>query len=112
VAENLFEVLGVTPSADQDQLAAAFRDLSRELHPDVGGDAAQYQEIVNAYNALKDPANRRAYIKWLELTQHQCPTCKGLGICWKQQGFRGGAFTRCHICRGAGFHDTRDDRTS
>lgn len=107
MAENLFAVLGVTPSVTQEQLAAAFREVSRENHPDVGGDALQYQEVVDAYNALKDPSNRAAYIKWLELTQSQCPSCKGLGIRWQQRGFRGGEFSRCPICKGAGFHDTR-----
>ena len=109
MAENLFAVLGITPSSTQDQLALAFRNVSRECHPDVGGDPASYQEIVDAYNALKDPANRTAYIKWLELTQNQCPSCKGLGMRWQQRGFRGGEFFLCTTCKGAGYHDTRNE---
>ena len=107
MAENLFCVLGVTPSVTQDQLAVAFRDVSRECHPDIGGDPTSYQEVVDAYNALKDPANRAAYIQWLELTQDQCPSCKGLGMRWQQRGFRGGVFSLCPTCKGAGFYERR-----
>ncbi len=105
MAENLFVVLGVNPSVTQDQLAAAFRDISREKHPDLcDGDIEEYTAVVDAYNALKDEKNRIAYIKFLDLTQTRCPDCKGLGIQWRQRGFRGGEFLRCPICKGAGYH--------
>jgi DnaJ domain len=49
-----FEVLGVAKSASADDVKAAYRRLSREHHPDAGGDVATFQHIANAYEAIKD----------------------------------------------------------
>lgn len=102
---NFFQILGITPAATPQDIGAAFKQLSREMHPDMGGDTEKYQELTDAYGVLKDDSNRRAYIQWLELTQTRCPNCKGLGVQWQQKGFRGGEFSRCPICRGGGFHE-------
>ena len=102
---NFFQILGVTPAATPQDISAAFKLLSRQMHPDAGGDTTKYQELTDAYGVLKDDNNRRSYIRWLELTQTQCPNCKGLGVQWQQRGFRGGEFMRCPICNGGGFHE-------
>jgi hypothetical protein len=50
-------VLGVQPGASPDEIAAAYRRLAKEWHPDVAGAAAavaRMAEINAAYAALRD----------------------------------------------------------
>lgn len=105
MGQNYFQLLNSTPASTPEEITAAFRELSRKMHPDVSDDSEAYADIVGAYGVLKDDKTRHAYIQWLELTQARCPICKGLGVVWKQQGFRGGTFTRCASCKGGGFYE-------
>jgi molecular chaperone DnaJ len=66
VAErDLYEVLGVTREASQEEIKKAYRRLAREHHPDVnqGNPEAErrFKEINLAYQTLSDPARRRQY---------------------------------------------------
>lgn len=62
---DFYEVLGVTRDADDKSLKSAFRKLAMQYHPDRNpGDAeaeAQFKQINEAYDALKDPDKRAAY---------------------------------------------------
>jgi curved DNA-binding protein CbpA len=62
---TLYEVLGLPPDADEAQIKAAYRDLARNLHPDVNeGNAASAErlaEINHAYEVLGDQRARSAY---------------------------------------------------
>jgi molecular chaperone DnaJ len=62
---DLYEVLGVTRDATQDEIKRAYRRLAREHHPDVNHqdpDAdRRIKEINLAYQTLADPAKRRQY---------------------------------------------------
>jgi hypothetical protein len=49
-------VLRLPPSADATAIKRAYRQLVRDHHPDVGGDAAAFQELQQAYEALADHA--------------------------------------------------------
>jgi molecular chaperone DnaJ len=63
-ARDLYEVLGVTPDASEDDIRRAYRLLAREHHPDVNGDPAaeaRFKEIAGAYEILSDPEKRARY---------------------------------------------------
>lgn len=47
-----YEILGLTPNADDTVIKAAYRALTKEHHPDKGGDAERFKEITAAYNAI------------------------------------------------------------
>ena len=63
--DDLYEVLGVTPAASSDEIAAAFRSHAKLLHPDRNpgdGDAAErFKELTLAYQTLIRPGSREAY---------------------------------------------------
>ncbi len=62
MAKDLYEVLGVSRDATEDEIKKAFRHKARELHPDVNKspDAEdQFKELNEAYDVLSD-ANKRA----------------------------------------------------
>src|SRR5437879_6143780 len=61
---DLYAVLGVAPDASEDEIKRAYRQLARELHPDVNGDPhaeQRFKEVTAAYDTLSDPDRRRRY---------------------------------------------------
>ena len=62
---TLYEVLDLTPNADEQRVKSAYRALARRFHPDLnGGDAAsaaRLAEINHAYATLGNPEARVAY---------------------------------------------------
>ena len=63
---NCYELLGVSPTANNEELRKAFRQLSKRLHPDttsLPNDEAtrQFQNVCEAYDLLSDPVLRANY---------------------------------------------------
>ena len=62
--KDYYSILGVKPDATDAEIKSTYRRLARKFHPDVSkeGDAEEKFKAVNeAYEALKDPARRKAY---------------------------------------------------
>jgi molecular chaperone DnaJ len=60
---DLYEVLGVAPTATTAELRRAYRRLALEHHPDRAGpqSAPRFARIAEAYRMLSDPTARTAY---------------------------------------------------
>lgn len=56
-----YELLGVNPTASDEEIRSAYRELAKHAHPDRGGNAALFRLIQIAYDTLKDPSERSAY---------------------------------------------------
>jgi molecular chaperone DnaJ len=59
--KDYYAILGVDKGVGQDELKKAYRSLSKEHHPDHGGDEEKFKEISEAYSVLSDPEKRKDY---------------------------------------------------
>ena len=62
--KDYYDILGVKPEASDAEIKSAYRKLARKFHPDVSKESAaeeKFKAANEAYEALKDPAKRRAY---------------------------------------------------
>lgn len=60
---NYYKILGATRADTTEQIRRKFRELSKQAHPDVGGDNDKYLLILEAYHTLCDEEKRSAYDK-------------------------------------------------
>ncbi len=59
--KTLYEILGVSQDASEDQIKKAFRQLAVKYHPDAGGNEEDFKPISQAYEVLSDPKKRAEY---------------------------------------------------
>ena len=62
--KDYYGVLGVEASAGDAEIKTAYRRLARKYHPDVSKEAGaeeKFKAVNEAYEALRDPAKRKAY---------------------------------------------------
>ena len=58
---TLYDVLGVSPDADRDEIKTAWRDAADRFEPGSGGSSAQFRLFNEAAEVLLDPVRRKAY---------------------------------------------------
>ena len=58
-----YELLQISPNADEDTIQRVFRHLAKKHHPDAasGGDPEQFNRLLEAYRTLTDVQLRAAY---------------------------------------------------
>lgn len=68
MAKDFYDALGVSRTATEKEIRAAYRKLARKYHPDVNpGDKAaeaRFKEVNAAHEVLSDPEKRKKYDRW------------------------------------------------
>lgn len=63
--KDYYEILGVSPDADEKTIKQTYRKLARHHHPDVNPENKEAEEkfktINEAYQALSNPEQRKKY---------------------------------------------------
>ena len=62
--ENLYNILGVAPTATTEEIKKAYRSLAMRHHPDRSthaGSVMRFNAIQTAYDLLSDPKKRAEY---------------------------------------------------
>ncbi|MEJ2337259.1 MAG: DnaJ domain-containing protein [Gemmatimonadales bacterium] len=71
--KDYYVILGVPRQVSQTGIRARYRDLVKDLHPDVAGeDSTQaFQDIAEAYGVLSDPEHRRQHNQALRIRERR-----------------------------------------
>jgi curved DNA-binding protein len=98
---DYYQILGLTKSATEKDIKAAYRKMARKYHPDVNPDNKEaqkkFQEINEANEVLSDPDKRKKYDQYgkdwkhAEQFQNSGRSQRGQQQSWGQQDF-GGTF--------------------
>ncbi len=81
IKKDLYEILGVSPDASEEEIKRAYRRLARKYHPDLhpGDKEAEerFKEISEAYEILSDPKKRAEYDQLRQAAQAYSFTTPG-----------------------------------
>ncbi len=87
MAENYYDILGVSKTATADEIKKSYRVLARKYHPDVNpGDKEaedKFKKLSEAYAVLSDPEKRREY----DSIGHDAFTSSGHGYNFQNMNF-------------------------
>jgi len=65
MAQNYYDILGVSKNASDRDIKSAYRRMARKLHPDVNPDDSraqnQFKKVNEAYEVVGDPSRRKDY---------------------------------------------------
>lgn len=70
-------IVGVERGASDKEIRKAYRELSKVMHPDRGGDENAFKELSKAYKALTDEETRK---NWEEYGNPDGPGAMQFGI--------------------------------
>lgn len=68
--QTLYDTLGISRNANEEEIKTAFRKKAKEFHPDenvgnseneIQGQREEFERAKNAYDILKDPQKRKKY---------------------------------------------------
>lgn len=105
MAKDLYNILGVSKGASDDEIKKAYRRLAHKYHPDkAGGDAEKFKEINAAYQVLSDKSKRAQYDQYGQTFEQGGP-----GGGFGGQGFGGFDFNGQGFNFGEGFEDIFSD---
>jgi curved DNA-binding protein CbpA len=73
-ANNYYQVLGITPWANDQQIRSAYRDLSKLYHPDTTEldpdlSLEKFRELNQAYAILSNPERRQFYNQSIQFSR-------------------------------------------
>lgn len=85
--KDYYLILGVSRTETTRGIQKAFRELAKQYHPDrVGPEGtAAFQEIVEAYEVLSDPARRRKYNELLLQAESRQPAPEPISVRYRPQ---------------------------
>lgn len=61
MTKDYYGILGVDKAAEAADIKKAYRELSKQHHPDHGGDEEKFKEVNEAYSVLSNPEKRADY---------------------------------------------------
>ena len=62
MADNYYDVLGISKDASSDDIKKAYHKLAHQYHPDKqGGDEAMFKKVNEAYQVLSKTQKRQQY---------------------------------------------------
>jgi curved DNA-binding protein CbpA len=83
LSASAYDVLGVDPSADADELRRAYRLRLRQTHPDTGGDAAVFIQVQRAWELVGTDDARAAYDRGHGFAGGSAPGFAGAPAGWR-----------------------------
>ena len=94
MADDHYQILGVSRTATSEDIQKAYREMARKYHPDLhpDDDAAkeQFKKVQTAFDVLNDPSKREMYDRYGSSFEGVGAGGGGGGGGWSPQGQAGG----------------------